>query len=276
MSQIPNPNPASTLTTTKATSPEVYTTEVVTDKLTLNKYQIDGVTNEPLDGDHAKLVTAFGFLNTYNKLNNKLEELHGTLDKIHITPVLSEPLLPLNFIGNDWSLHNWYVDNGYLFYNTSTNINNNNFVKILSTALIDKGIYFIYINIERLDNGKLTIINENNIVLKEITTAGVHMLTANVNNPASSFFTIIANNASQNCVISISQISVHYVKNRFHDFMNHLVLEFESGGSDFLSIKDYNIFSNELKNYLLGYTNTKIDSINNTFYLFRKIFSIKQ
>ena len=257
-----NPTPASTMTPSSTVAPKVTATEVQSDILTLNNTTVNNITHDPSNGDPNSLVTALGFTKTYNQLDHEIDLLVKKINSLEITPVLSEPMLPTNFIGNYWFLYNWYLDNGIAYYTNRNNIKNNNYLKIKTEAITEKGSYFIYMVVDRIDSGSLVITNEHGEQLTEVTLPGTVTLVTKIPDPSISYLQFEARNVNSNDSIAISNISLHHVKENFAHYLDYIVEHYESGGTGFASILLLNQEIEKIRSEYMEYTNSVSDNIN--------------
>lgn len=256
-----NPTPASTMTPSSTVAPKVTATEVQSDILTLNNITVNNITHDPSNGDPNSLVTALGFTKTYNELNHEIDLLVKKINSLEITPVLSEPMLPTNFIGNYWFLHNWYLDNGIAYYTNRNNVKNNNYLKIRTEAITEKGSYFIYMIVDRIDSGSLVITNEHGEQLVEVTLPGTVTLVTKIPDPSIAYLQFEARNVSTNGSIAISNISLHHVKENFAHYLDYIVEHYESGGTGFASVLLLNQEIEKIRAEYIEYTNSVGDNI---------------
>lgn len=236
MSNIDNLTPASTVTPVATTTPAIYTTQVETDTFILDKYSVDGITSDVSSADPTKLLTAYGAYKELSDIYKDIAELTSRVDHIEVLPVLSDPMLPTNFIGNDWFLYGWYIDNGKAIYlsNGSSNTDDNQ-VKIKTSAITEKGNYYLHIVVDRIDGGKLVVYDENNNLLGETSVIGDFKMSITVEDSSISTITIHAKDVPNGGSIILGYAGFHHVKSAFEEYIEFTAEVILSGGSGFVT-----------------------------------------
>lgn len=236
MSELNNPTPSSTMTPVATTTPSVYSTTVETDKFTLNNYTVDGITDDISSADPTKLLTAYGVYKELGDIYKAIAELTSKVEHIEVLPVLSDPMLPTNFVGNDWFLYGWYLDNGKAVYLSKGESNtDDNQVKIKTDAITEKGNYYLHIVVDRIDSGKLIVKDENENVLGSTTVVGNFQLTIPIEDNSISYIKFEAVDVAKDGIIELGYAGLHHVKNAFEEYITFTAETILSGGSGFVT-----------------------------------------
>ena len=255
------PSSASTMTPTNVTAPKFTGTQVDTTEFILNNTSVDGITHSIDTNDPSKLLTAFGGKYLYEELAKDISDLTKKVNELQLTPVLSDPLLPVNFIGNNWQIDGWYLDNGKAIYINKNGVGNNNKIKIKTDAFTDKGDYFLYLNINTITNGRLIVKNEKGEILKSFSTTERHEITFSIEEPSLAYIELIAQNVSTNGTIILDYCSVHHVKNAFEVYVEYLVEQLSSGDSGLVTEAQLEQAIIEAIQKSQSYTNTVVSNI---------------
>lgn len=236
MSELNNPTPSSTMTPVATTTPSVYSTTVETDKFTLNNYTVDGITDDISSADPTKLLTAYGVYRELGDIYKAIADLTSEVKHIEVLPVLSDPMLPTNFVGNDWFLYGWYLDNGKAVYLSKGESNtDDNQVKIKTDAITEKGNYYLHIVVDRIDSGKLIVKDENENVLGSTTVVGDFQLTIPIKDNSISYIKFEAVDVAKDGIIELGYAGLHHVKNAFEEYITFTAETILSGGSGFVT-----------------------------------------
>ena len=236
MSELNQPTPSSTVTPIATTTPSVYSTIVETDKLTLNDYTVDGITDDINSADPNKLLTAYGAYRELGDIYKAIADLVNRVDHIEVLPVLSDPMLPTNFVGNDWFLYGWYLDNGKAIYLSNGNSNtDDNHIKIKTDAITEKGNYYLHIVVDRIDSGELIVKDENNNILGKTGVIGNFQLTIPIQDNSIAYIQFEAVNVSKDGIIQLGYAGLHHVKNAFEEYITFTAETILSGGSGFVT-----------------------------------------
>ena len=228
---------ASTITPTSTTSPKfVGDSASINSELSLNNYTVDGITHSTDTNDPKKLLTALGGGLLGNALKQLVDDLTTKVNNLKMSPVLTDPILSPNFIGENWNLYGWYLDNGRaIFINKGTEISNENSLKIMTEAFTKHGTYFIYLEIEKIDSGSLILRNEENKIIETFTLPGKYELEISITDQSIAFLEFIAKNVTKNQSIIIKYINICYIKSAFEVYMEYMAEKMASGGSSFVS-----------------------------------------
>ena len=254
MSNIDNLTPASTLTPSVTTTPSVQATQVETNQFTLNSYTVDGITSDINSADPTKLLTSYGAYKELSEIYQDIAELTSRVDNIEVLPVLSDPMLPTNFIGNDWFLYGWYLDNGKAIY-ISNGDNADNQVKIKTDAITVIGNYYLHIKVDRIDGGTLVVKNENNEILGSTSVNGDFKLTIAIEDASISTLTFEAQNVPKDGQIVLGYAGLHHVKSAFEEYIEFTAEIILSGGSGFVTKDMLEVGLNNILTESKKYTN---------------------
>lgn len=237
MSDLNNTStPSSTVTPIATTTPSVYSTTVETNTLTLNNYTVDGITDDISSADPNKLLTAYGVYRELGDIYKAIADLTEEVENIEVLPVLSDPMLPTNFIGNDWFLHGWYLDNGKALYLSEGKSNtDDNHVKIKTDAITEKGNYYLHIVVDRIDSGTLLVKDENENILGKTNVIGNFQLTIPIQDSSIAYIKFEAQDVAKDGVIQLGYAGLHHVKNAFEEYIAFTAETILSGGSGFVT-----------------------------------------
>ena len=260
---MPNkyPSSASTMTPTHVTAPKFTGTQVDTTQFTLSNTTVDGITHSIDTNDPTKLLTAFGGKYLHEELTKLIDDLTNKINNLKMTPVLSDPLLPVNFIGNNWQIDGWYLDNGKAIYLNKNSIGNNNKIKIKTDVFTENGDYFLYFNINSISGGRLILKNEKGETLKTYSTAERHEITFSVDEPSLAYIELIAQNVPANGTIVLDYCSLHHVKTAFEIYVEYLLERLSSGDFGFVSDAELEQAILETIQKSQSYTNTVVNNI---------------
>ena len=260
---MPNkyPSSASTMTPTHVTAPKFTGTQVDTTQFTLSNTTVDGITHSIDTNDPTKLLTAFGGKYLHEELTKLIDDLTNKINNLKMTPVLSDPLLPVNFIGNNWQIDGWYLDNGKAIYLNKNSIGNNNKIKIKTDVFTENGDYFLYFNIDTISGGRLILKNEKGETLKTYSTAERHEITFSVDEPSLAYIELIAQNVPANGTIVLDYCSLHHVKTAFEIYVEYLLERLSSGDFGFVSDAELEQAILETIQKSQSYTNTVVNNI---------------
>ena len=249
---------ASTMTPTSTTSPKfVGDSASINSELSLNNYTVDGITHSTDTNDPKKLLTALGGGLLGNALKQLVDDLTAKVNSLKMSPVLTDPILSPNFIGENWNLYGWYLDNGRaIFVNKSTEISDKNSLKVMTDAFTKHGTYFVYLEIEKIDSGSLILRNEENKIIETFTLPGKYELEIPIPDQSIAFLEFIAENVTKNQSITIKYVNICHIKSAFEVYMEYMAEKMASGGSSFVSKEQLTEAINNALEQMQDYVNS--------------------
>ena len=254
----------STITPTTTITPKIVTKDVDTNKLKISGQEVDGISHTKdiaTEEQTKKLATIFALESSIYDTLREVEDLKNSVDNIYFSPVLSDPVLDPFFVDPKWELSGFTREiSGIKFIRQAQPTG---YAKILSDAFVNPGKYFIYLQVSELTSGKLSIIDQSDVLLKEIVSTGIHTLEVVIEQPTIDSIEFVVSDVNLNESVVIDAIYVHHVKTSFGRYVDFLVENMLTGGSGFASQLYVQTLMNQALSSSQSYTNTIAETINN-------------
>lgn len=222
---------------TSITSSRVLTHTIDVDNLILGGVPVDTITYDADNNDIYTLVTAKALYDNVKVLSNRISDIDPHNVLYQDNTVVSLPITDTSFNSEFWDYSKWDVSRGSHATFTATGTLNDvlNYMTLKGHPFTRHGTYFINIEIENLDSGKLCVYDESNNLLRSTIVSGRFGVVYNPINPDSANITIKAEDVLANEFISISSVSIYFITLRLQEYLDYIVPFIVSGGSDYAS-----------------------------------------
>jgi hypothetical protein len=258
--------PGSTLTPTAIATSKVVTNETHTGKFVMSGAEMSGITQDPECNAPDKLVSSAAMNSAMLGVRRDLQNVQNSLDQIHLSPVLSDPILNPFFVDQKWGMDEFYIDLDTLLYVNRKPVSLEQArLRVLSEAFKSTGTHFVYLIVSALPSGKIRVMNEKSELIKEITLPGQYSFEFDVDQPSIAFLDFVVDNMSPNETCGIVCIYVHYVKTAFERYMDYVASKMLSGGSGFASEEFVTTTATTTLSRAQQYTDTQLTASNEQF-----------
>ena len=224
------------------TTKGIDTPTVATDKLTIGNTSISSISHDLSSPSITELPSANAVFKLYKELRSALDRIDPNDNIFTDNTVVSLPIVNRYIADNDWTINNWEptLDKRY----TYTASNSGNMVNSISTTdfIFNRtGDYFICINVDVLDSGKLLVHDQDNNLIATATAPGDLMFLYKVDLPSISKIHISATDVYKNEIIAISTVDIFYATQRIKQFLSFYVPETLSKKLSFVNDDDLRI-----------------------------------
>ena len=220
-------DPGSTLTPTTVTTPSVLTKSIVLDNREVSKVSLD-----PNENSSTALTTAKALYEAWNQLKENIDEIDPNNNFFTDNTVVTLPLIETQFGqegSSKWDIQNWERSDGKVVY--VQDIALKNYIKIPSTVFTKPGFYFLVIEVERIDSGKLVLYDNADTKLAEMTEFGKYSYELPIANSDVATLRFEAESVYPNEKIVISFVGFYFVTERIRDYVRKVILTMSGGGS---------------------------------------------
>lgn len=220
-------DPGSTFTPTTVTTPSVLTKSIVLDNREVSKVSLD-----PNENSSTALTTAKALYEAWNQLKENIDEIDPNNNFFTDNTVVTLPLIETQFGqegSSKWDIQNWERSDGKVVY--VQDIALKNYIKIPSAVFTKPGFYFLVIEVEQIDSGKLVLYDNADTKLAEMTEFGKYSYELPITNSDVATLRFEAENVYPNEKIVISFVGFYFVTERIRDYVHNVILTVSGGGS---------------------------------------------
>lgn len=252
-------SPGTTLTSGSTVTPTITTETVQTDNISMGGVSVKGITHDHSENTNTKLVTSYALRNAVYDIDREIGEVQQDLNELTFSSVLSEPIVNPFFVDRNWAFDGFYIDTSSLVYINKKPLGLDQAkAEIRSDAFNVTGTHFLYMTVSAIPSGKLTVTNEKNQILKEITTPGVYAFELTVDQPTIALLDFTVHNMAPNDTCIISNVFVHAVRVAFERYMQYMAAQMVSGGAGFATPDYVQQVAAQTLNESRTYTNTTL------------------
>lgn len=238
---------------TSITSSRIITDVLDIDNFILNGTPVNNITWDKNEKDIMSLVTAKALNDNVKEIYNRIEEIDPNHVFYQDNSVITLPITDTTFSSGFWEYHNWDISRGeHAIYKSTGRLGDTvNYLTLKGHPFPRYGTYFINIEIENLDSGRLVVYDESGNELGSSIVPGRFGVSYTPISPESANIRIDARDVIENEYISISSVSIYFVTNRIREYLDYVVPTILSGGDGgFVSAGVLNRAIEEMKLYL--------------------------
>ena len=201
----------------------VQTKQVVTETIELHEKTITELSHDYTDSDTKSIPSSKALFEAIQVLDKYINSIDPNNILYQDNAVITLPLLPLTFEYGDteWVYEGWYPDGGKLIY-TGTDYANS--IKISPEKFTYPGYYFLVIDIDRLDSGKLVVKDTKEEVIESIATTGKTYIELDITNTDVNSVTFEAVDVYPRETLRVASIGLYRVTTRVRDYLQYFFL----------------------------------------------------
>ena len=238
-------DPGSTLTPTTVTTPSVLTKSFI-----LGDREVFEVSLDHNENSSTSLTTAKALYEAWNQLKENIDQIDPNNNFFTDNTVVTLPLIETQFgqeESSKWDIQNWERSDGKVVYVQDVALKN--YLKIPSTVFTKPGYYFLVVEVDRVDSGKLILYDNADTKLAEITEAGKYSYEIYITNSDVATLRFEASDVFTNEKIIVSFAGFYFVTDRIREYVRNVILAMSGGGS--VEMADLEAAINELRTELL-------------------------
>jgi len=238
-------DPGSTLTPTTVTTPSVSTKSFI-----LGDREVFEVSLDHNENSSTSLTTAKALYEAWNQLKENIDQIDPNNNFFTDNTVVTLPLIETQFgqeESSKWDIQNWERSDGKVVYVQDVALKN--YLKIPSTVFTKPGYYFLVVEVDRVDSGKLILYDNADTKLAEITEAGKYSYEIYITNSDVATLRFEASDVFTNEKIIVSFAGFYFVTDRIREYVRNVILAMSGGGS--VEMADLEAAINELRTELL-------------------------
>lgn len=261
--------PASTMTPSKMVTKRLVANEVVTNRFTLHNKTVFDITDDYTKEDTKTIPTTYALRKGLSSLSGDISSIKKQVDKLTLTPVLSDSIIQTHFQDENVYLNNFSYDLNRIIYGNGTeNVTKEQASILIATeAFTKKGTYFVDFVVDKLPgDSTITVVNEKGEVVYTAIDPEEHRFELEIENPSTSYIQFFVNDVPAYDEVELSYLSVHHVKNEFTTYMDYAAEKILADGSSFVTVENYQQGLKDTIEKAQEYTNTSVgivtDSLN--------------
>lgn len=205
----------STLLPSQAMTPKVSTNEVQFKDASI----IRGVSQKYTDNQYFTVPSSFALWEGLQRLQKNINQIDPDNNFFKDNSVVSLPLIDPHFSLTEeipWIINSWNIVDGQAVYQGVGN--NDNELKISQEVFTFPSYYHLNIVVERIDSGKLLVLDHLNRVVIEITKIGEYNIEMYIADPDLTTLRLQATNVYIGDIIKVDSVNLHIVAERFRDY----------------------------------------------------------
>ena len=209
----------------RVSTPLVDSNRINTDDIIINNQPFTDVSHVTDDNNPEHLVSAYALNQIRLKIKNDVTSIQNQLNNKHITPIISDVITPPYFnTDSNWIHTGVEYSNGQCIYR-----NDEAFVytrqavlKLDPKVFTVPGMYFMVIDVERIDSGELQVLATDNSVIRSITVSGEYFNQIYVEDASNYSLMVTFNNVNQHDRIIIDRIYIYHVQDRAIQYFDYI------------------------------------------------------
>ena len=225
-------------------TPKVVSKIVDTKRIFLNGSDVVSISQDYTENKFNSLPSSKALYDALMQLQENIDQIDPDSNFFKDNTVITLPLLSPSFVegDTDWEVENWTitVDNK-IAYNRNDYANK---VTVTNNVFTTAGHHFLVVNIERLDSGKILVINNAGEIVGQFNTIGIQYLEFIVDDPTIFTLSFVASEVFPDESIIIKEIRLHKVTDRIRDYLIYAVENLVSEGG-LASKEDVNVAVSE-------------------------------
>lgn len=212
----------------------VSANKVITDSITMGDITTSGISHQ-LNQKSANIYN----LITEGFLDSALRDIKQLLTRLdpHDTKFNDLSLISLSLTDpyfsdtEDWILNGWNIIDNELY---GTGGIENNYCLISNDVYVKPGQYILCVLVNQLTSGRI-IITKNDLEISDIKTTGTHFIEVTVEDIANDKIALKMDGVLANSKVEIFSISIHYIAERFYQYILNKTNNVSQGLSEFLT-----------------------------------------
>ena len=186
-----------------------------------------------IKGDPRAIPSSKAVFEIIMALQQALDDIDPNNNFFRDNSVISQALVSPTFNTlTDWELNNWIIDQNKAIYSYELpQDGNNNWLRLPTERIPAAADYFIRLDIDRIDSGRLELRNAAEEVIETFDIHGTHYLTYTVENADIDSFKIVSIGQFPNQASVISYFGLFKISDRFKHYMNYILANYAGGGS---------------------------------------------
>jgi hypothetical protein len=204
-------------------TPKVVSKIVDTKRIFLNGSDVVSISQDYTENKHNSLPSSKALYDALMQLQENIDQIDPDSNFFKDNTVITLPLLSPSFVegDTDWEVENWTitVDNKLAY----TRNDYANKVTVANNVFTTAGYHFLVVNIERLDSGKILVINNAGETVGQFDTIGIQYLEFIVDDPTIFTLSFVSSGVFPDESIIIKEIRLHKVTDRIRDYLIYAV-----------------------------------------------------
>ena len=204
-------------------TPKVISKIIDTKRIFLNGSDVVSISQDYTENKYNSLPSSKALYDALMQLQENIDQIDPDSNFFKDNTVITLPLLSPSFVegDTDWEIENWTitVDNTIAY----TRNDYANKVTVANSVFTTAGYHFLVVDIERLDSGKILVIDNAGETVGEISTIGTQYLEFVVDDPTIFTLSFVASEVFPDESIIIKEIRLHKVTDRIRDYLIYAV-----------------------------------------------------
>ena len=204
-------------------TPKVISKIIDTKRIFLNGSDVVSISQDYTENKYNSLPSSKALYDALMQLQENIDQIDPDSNFFKDNTVITLPLLSPSFVegDTDWEIENWTitVDNTIAY----TRNDYANKVTVANSVFTTAGYHFLVVDIERLDSGKILVIDNAGETVGEFSTIGTQYLEFVVDDPTIFTLSFVASEVFPDESIIIKEIRLHKVTDRIRDYLIYAV-----------------------------------------------------
>lgn len=213
------------ITGSRVSTPLVDSNRINTDDIIINNQPFTDVSHVTDDNNPEHLVSAYALNQIRLKIKNDVTSIQNQLNKKYITPIISDVITPPYFnTDSNWTHTGVEYSNGQCVYRNDEGMVyvRQAVLKLDPKVFTVPGMYFIVMDIERIDSGELQLLSTDNSVIRSITVSGEYFNQIYVADASNYSLMLTFNNVNHNDRIVVDRIYIYHVQDRAIQYFDYI------------------------------------------------------